>query len=166
MQRGSLQVSALHKSTKIRQLCVCVYTCVHIYIYMCICMYIQLYIYMQNMCIIYIYYIYICTDSMILCVYMNVSKCVRASVLVAWLAKNSPKAMPGASACDFLPPCHWGTIRIIPFWKMWFKHVQTDLHTLGQSNMAMENARFIGWFSLIFRVKHQLEWISQLAMSD
>ena len=117
MQRGSLQVSALHKSTKIRQLCVCLYMCTHIYIYVYMYVYSIVHIHAEYVYNIYIYTIYICTDSMILCVYMNVSKCVRASVLVAWLAKNSPKAMPGASACDFLPPCHWGTIRIIPLLK-------------------------------------------------
>ena len=98
---------------------------------------------------------------------MNGSKCVRASVLVAWLAsQNSPKAMPGASACDFLPRCEMcpacsmlqvtegpsGSFPLEKCGSNMFKQTYIILHTLGQSNMAMENARFIGWFSLIFRV--------------
>ena len=40
---------------------------------------------------------------------------------------------------------------------MWFKHLQTDLHILWESNMALDDLQ---------KKKHHGEWISQLAMFD
>ena len=75
MQRGSLQVSALHKSTKIRQLCVCVFIHVYTYIYVYMYVYSIVHIHAEYVYNIYILYIYMYRQYDTVCVYECVEVC-------------------------------------------------------------------------------------------